>query len=112
MQCPTPSLTHLTPNKNTPIVMHYGFVMDGVKNLLNISHKFGPISYHPDPKLHKFKSVKKYKANEKLVFNVSYTVYNNNILLNFIKLYVKIVFVFGLYIAIYHVYFVHNYLGW
>ncbi|XP_041349997.1 plexin-A4-like isoform X2 [Gigantopelta aegis] len=58
IQCPVPGI--MNPGVNvtdtSPLEVHYGFNMDGVMTLKNISHQnqFGPILYYPDPDIYSF----------------------------------------------------------
>lgn len=75
MTCTSPSLE--MSNVVNPVALHYGFVMDNVQSLLNISGSSllrGTMLVYPDPTFEKFDSGVKqffYSKNEHLVLNVS-----------------------------------------
>ncbi|XP_071081930.1 hepatocyte growth factor receptor-like isoform X2 [Haliotis cracherodii] len=58
MQCPVPGIPArgLNVSATSPLEVHYGFHMDGVMTLKNISHlaQFGLLMYLPDPQIYKF----------------------------------------------------------
>lgn len=74
MTCTSPSL-EISEVVN-PVALHYGFLMDNVRSLLNISGNGlrGTMLVYPDPTFDKFDSGVKqffYSKNEHLVLNVS-----------------------------------------
>lgn len=77
MRCPAPDVSTWKLDISKPIRMHYGFVMDGVTELLNISQEAGfqPLIYYPNPKVLPFSSVKRYVKGEPLSIKVSITYY-------------------------------------
>ena len=77
IQCPVPGI--MNPGVNvtdtSPLEVHYGFNMDGVTTLRNISHhnQFGPILYYPDPDIYTFNGdnhMKKYMKDDWLSIQV------------------------------------------
>ncbi|XP_076447881.1 uncharacterized protein LOC143284775 isoform X2 [Babylonia areolata] len=80
MECPVPSLRSpvtsagIHVSVDSPLELHYGFSLDGVSSLKNVSHEpnFGPLLLYPDPVLHKFPGhdhTKLFSDKELLVVN-------------------------------------------
>ena len=82
MECTVPSLNAflsaagINLTETSPLEVHYGFTLDGVMTLKNISHEpnFGPQLLYPNPQLNSFpgdQQTKQYTEKDLLVINVS-----------------------------------------
>lgn len=82
MECTVPSLQSridsagMNLTETSPLEVHYGFTLDGVMTLKNISHEpnFGPLLLYPNPQLNNFpgdEQTKQYTEKDLLVINVS-----------------------------------------
>jgi hypothetical protein len=81
MECQVPSLRSqvegagVNVTDSSPLEVHYGFTLDGVTSLKNISHKsnFGPLLVYPDPVINPFSGAeqsKQFTETDNLVISV------------------------------------------
>ncbi|KAL8618189.1 hypothetical protein ACOMHN_059196 [Nucella lapillus] len=88
MVCQVPSLkapiqaAALNITETSPLEVHYGFTLDGVMSLKNISHEasFGPLLLYPDPQLSVFPGqdqTKQFTEKDLLVINGRFRIISN-----------------------------------
>lgn len=88
MDCQVPSLrpqldsSGVNITDSNPLEVHYGFTLDGVMTLKNISHKsdFGPLLVYPDPVINLFpgaEQTKQFMDTDNLVINGRFSIVNN-----------------------------------